>query len=287
MSDYSIRLLKARALEVRELAAAKTAEEDQLSEREAALKVELASVITAHEETRRAREALREELTDLHHDIARLEEARPVEAPEPGPIPEKRDVRTRTPLRGLDRAIAERHEVEGRSGHYSRDPLSVRPQQHPARNSGAAVGSKRPRKYANPEVAVDLDKVSPTLWERAELAYEILQEAGGPLTQMEWGRQLTELLDCKPQTGSSIMTRCVAVLQTVKRVLWTGEHEGGSALWVTEEHASAELRAAAGLGTAEENYGGRTTRWPTPSTSPPAGGRITQESSAYGTNRRT
>jgi hypothetical protein len=133
---------------------------------------------------------------------------------------------------------------------------------------------------------VDLNKVTPTWWERAELAYEALLEHGGPLPQKKWGETLTELLDCKPQTGASILSRCIGILQTTKRVLWTGEHEGGSAVWVTEEHASAELRAAAGLGTAEENFAGRTSRWPRPSDPELPGGRVVEDSSAFGQGKK-
>lgn len=259
MSDYAIKILTARCGEVDSLLAAAVAAEDQAAEQLAALERQVEKAKADALAARTAVLDLKAEKEDLQGDIARLQETRPVpDAPELPPVPERRDPRTR-------------------------DPLSVTPRGE-SESARRYTQKRTAAKHWIHDEPVDLDGVSPLEWERADLAYDLLAEAeGSRLRQQDWVVEMTRLLECNPGTAASIVSRSVAILQTVRRILFTGEVVDKSPIWTTYEAAPAPLLAAAGLGTAEDNFAGKTS---TPPTTRQMRGHGGEESSGFETNRR-
>lgn len=162
----------------------------------------------------------------------------------------------------------------------------------PERPKGAGKGVPRPKRYLNPATVEQYPKLA---WEnltdlereRAELVIMILED--GEASQYQIAAQLMELIaGCDTmQTGQTITSEIIQILQVNKLVIWTGEkakaasNRRTSPIWKLAANASPQERAAAGLPCNDDNYAGTTSRWPVGGQQPGKGTRITVESSQF------
>lgn len=172
--------------------------------------------------------------------------------------------------------------ARGGGPRYAKDPLRVNGRPGVPHEIPPGRKNKRLMDYRPDEI--DVDSMSPTTLERADLVFEALAERDGCAFQADLADDVQALMDCERGTAQSIVSKALFALVGQRRALYAGSekrHPGDrnpAARWKTFEAATPQERCSAGLGCDEDDFAGQTTRWPNEASTPRGDGLVRIES---------